>query len=162
MNERAFRCLEELKKQRATLSLAESCTGGLLSVQLTDLPGASEVFWGTIVCYANSVKVEVLNVSEAHLKKYGAVSTEVAVDMARRTRKRLSTTWSLAITGVAGPRGGTPRTPVGTVCFGICGPDIEETRICHFNGDRRRVREAAAHMGLSILEHALFKKRERA
>lgn len=159
MNERISHCFKELKKQGATLGVAESCTGGLLSAQFTDLPGASEVFWGTIVCYANSVKVELLGVSENHLRTYGAVSTEVASDMARGARKQLRTTWSLAITGVAGPDGGSFRTPVGTVCFGICGPEFEEVRTCHFKGDRRHVREAATDMALSILERALLKKK---
>src|SRR2546429_129921 len=97
-----------LKKQKATLTFAESCTGGLVSGQFTDMAGSSEVFLGAVVPYSNDVKSEILGVSKKDLETHGAVSREVALKMAQGVRQKLKSTWSVSITGVAGPGGGSP------------------------------------------------------
>ena len=111
-----------LLEKGATLSAAESCTGGALSAKFTAMSGASEYFWGGVVSYDNSVKENVLGVSRSNLDTYGAVSEQVARQMAEGVRRVCGTTYGIATTGIAGPSGGTPDKPVGTVWMAVATP----------------------------------------
>lgn len=135
-----------------TLGFAESCTGGLLSSYFTELAGVSKVFWGSIISYDNSVKQKFLNVSEETLKTKGAVSAEVATLMAKSAQVGLGVSLAAAITGIAGPTGGTPTKPVGTVFIAVAGLKSEvQVFEHHFSGDRKSVQlqtciEAVKHL----------------
>ena len=134
-----------------TLSLAESCTGGLLSARLAALPGVSAVYMGSLVAYSNSLKERVLGVSSSLIQSSGAVSTPVARQMAAGARRAFRSTWAISITGIAGPGGGSERKPVGTVCFGVAGPAFEEVDQRLFDGSRTRVQAASAEHALRLL-----------
>ncbi len=112
-----------LERAGATLAIAESCTGGLIAHQLTEVPGASAWFILSAVTYANSAKVDVLGVSSETLDRCGAVHEETAREMAEGVRRVAGANYGLSTTGIAGPDGGSPEKPVGTVCIGIAGPD---------------------------------------
>ena len=120
---------KQLLKRKETLVFAESCTGGLLSSSITSIEGASEVFKGSIISYSDELKKSLLNVPENLLKKYGAVSKEIAETMAINVRKKLSSDWSIAISGIAGPDGGSINKPVGLVYISISGPNKHITNI---------------------------------
>ena len=112
-----------LQTSQATLSVAESCTGGGLGQLLTSIPGSSNYFMGGVISYDDGVKMALLDVEAKALEQDGAVSSLVAQQMATGVRSRLDTTWALSITGIAGPGGGTDRKPVGLVYIGLAGPD---------------------------------------
>jgi nicotinamide-nucleotide amidase len=113
---------ELLRRAGSTIAVAESCTGGLIGHRLTDVPGSSAYFVADVVAYSNAAKQSLLGVSPTALEQHGAVSREVAEEMARGVRRRLDATIGLATTGIAGPDGGTPDKPVGTVCIAIDSP----------------------------------------
>lgn len=140
-----------LRDRGETVSFAESCTGGLLSSMVTAVAGVSDIYLGSIVAYSYPVKVSELGVTPAILSSMGAVSLPVARQMAVGVRDRLGSTWSVSITGIAGPGGGTPQKPVGTVCFGISGPGVEKVKQRLFGGDRRAIQEASAEFALGLL-----------
>lgn len=148
-----------LLEQRKTLAVAESCTGGLLSKMLTDLPGSSKFFWGGAVSYDNEAKKRLLGVSEETLAQYGAVSPETAREMAREIRKSSHTDYALAITGLAGPDGGSETKPVGLVYIALDGPDECIVRRLHFVGSRQSVRVLAAKSSLDLLRRKLQKQK---
>jgi nicotinamide-nucleotide amidase len=137
--------LERLTARGERLALAESCTGGLVAQLLTSVPGASAVFEVGTVVYGNDAKTALLGVPEALLAAHGAVSEPVARAMAEGARRLGSATWGLAVTGIAGPGGGTPEKPVGTVHLAIAGPDGTRTWARRFPGDRERVRKTSAY-----------------
>ena len=146
-----------LKKNKQTLAAAESCTGGLLSACLTDVPGSSTAFFGGIIAYDNSVKTDILKVSAQTLMDHGAVSEECALEMAASVKSLLHTSASISITGIAGPGGGTAQKPVGTVYIAaIYGEQKLVTRY-QFQGDRSSVRlnsvKAAFEQFSSLLLH---------
>lgn len=141
-----------LKQRNETVSFAESCTGGLLSGSITDISGASAVFLGAIVSYSNEVKENLLKVPHEDLQKYGAVSQEVAIKMAQGVQQALKSSWSVSITGVAGPKGGTPDKPVGTVWFCVHGSPHVKTSKQVFGGDRESIRKAAVTFALNFLK----------
>ncbi|PMB53634.1 competence/damage-inducible protein A [Fischerella thermalis CCMEE 5201] len=116
---------ELLRRDKETLSVAESCTGGGLGQMLTETSGSSDYFWGGVISYDNSVKINLLDVNAEDLAKCGAVSATVAEQMALGVRSRLSTSWGLSITGIAGPTGGTENKPVGLVYIGLAKPNDE-------------------------------------
>ncbi len=149
--------VSQLQNKKQTLSVAESCTGGLLSGHVTSLAGVSSVYVGGVVSYANSVKTSILGVQESTIKKHGAVSRETALEMASGARLGLSSHWAIAITGIAGPTGGTVQKPVGTVWFAIVGPEFEEANQKYFEGDRSQIRNSAVEHALKILKTALTK-----
>jgi nicotinamide-nucleotide amidase len=134
----------------ATLAIAESCTGGLAGQLITSEPGSSEFFRGGIVAYADEVKTGVLGVKSETLADFGAVSEPVAREMAEGAKRVCGSSVAVAITGVAGPGGGTPDKPVGTVCFAVCGPGTTRTSTKLFAGNRERVRVAAAYYALDL------------
>ncbi|MCB9537783.1 MAG: CinA family nicotinamide mononucleotide deamidase-related protein [Myxococcales bacterium] len=143
--------LAELGARGLTLGAAESCTGGLLGATITDVAGASAVFVGSVVSYANSVKQGVLKVPEAVLRDAGAVSEACARAMAVGARAALGCDVAVSITGIAGPGGGTEDKPVGTVCFGWQGPDLALEHTRHYRGDRDRVRRLAVGHALDVV-----------
>src|ERR1017187_2609811 len=108
--------------KKATLAVAESCTGGMLAKCLTDIAGSSAYFVGGVVSYSNRVKESDLGVSTQILQRFGAVSKETAAAMAKGVRQNLGSTWGIGITGIAGPGGGTSAKPVGLVYIGLVGP----------------------------------------
>ena len=135
-----------------TIATAESCTGGLLSACITEIPGSSSVFQGGFVPYSNYAKVTTLSVSAELIKKVGAVSEEVACAMAIGALNRAETDLAVSITGVAGPGGGTNLKPVGLVHFGIATKHIAPHNEKHvFPGDRYNVRLQAVEMALELL-----------
>jgi nicotinamide-nucleotide amidase len=150
-----IKAVETLRTRGQTISFAESCTGGLLSAVFTRMPGVSDVFAGSLVAYSYAVKESLLDVPRAMLRAMGAVSAPVARKMAEGARSRLQTTWAIAITGVAGPGGGTAAKPVGAVCFAISGPGVEKTVQRHFKGTRREVQLASVRFALKLLLHEL-------
>jgi nicotinamide-nucleotide amidase len=141
-----------LKQQGWTLTLAESCTGGLAAQYITAIPGSSAWFDCGFVTYSNTAKLEILNVSQTTLDTYGAVSEETAHEMALGALKRSHAHLAAAITGIAGPEGGTADKPVGTVCFAWMDKTrklVGETKL--FAGDREAVRRQSAYHALKCL-----------
>jgi nicotinamide-nucleotide amidase len=142
------RIFDVLQQRGHTLSVAESCTGGLIAKRITDVEGSSAVFSGGVVSYANTVKTSLLGVPQSTLDAFGAVSAETATAMALGAQKAMGTTWAISTTGVAGPGGGSAEKPVGLVWFGIAGPGIDggatavRKKLPDFGRDR--VRELAA------------------
>jgi nicotinamide-nucleotide amidase len=148
--------LESLRRREETLAVAESCTGGLLGAAVTRIAGASEVFLGGVLSYADAVKRDVLGIDERELRRHGAVSEEVARAMAAGVRRTVGSDWGVGITGIAGPSGGTDDKPVGLVHWAVAGPDgrtVEEHRV--FAGDRERVREWSVNSALDLLRRQL-------
>jgi len=131
--------IKELALKRQTIVFAESCTGGLLSSAITSISGSSQVFQGSIVSYSNDLKNSLLNISEDMLEKYGAVSEEVCEAMAINVKEKLRADWAIAISGIAGPKGGSQEKPIGLVYISISGPNNHITNIKKiFNSTRNR------------------------
>jgi nicotinamide-nucleotide amidase len=147
--------LDLLRERGLTLGTAESCTGGLLAGRLTDVPGSSDVFRGAIVAYADDVKAEQLGVPEDVLAAHGAVSAETAAAMAHGARARLGVDVAVAVTGVAGPGGGTVEKPVGLVYLHAVGPGGEVDRRIDFPGDRATIRMRATVAGLHLVRRVV-------
>jgi nicotinamide-nucleotide amidase len=148
--------LERLRLRRETLAVAESCTGGLLSAHLTDVPGASEVFLGGVVSYSNDAKEHLIDVPHEMLVKHGAVSEEVARAMAEGVRARFGSDWGAGITGIAGPTGGTEEKPVGLVHWAVAGPDGVSAKDHVFLGDRSIIRVWSLNATLDLLRRRLL------
>lgn len=144
------------RDRRLTVSVAESCTGGLLGARLTAVPGSSDVFLGGVIAYANHAKGSLLGVSEQDLLEHGAVSEPVARQMAEGVRQRVDATIGVAITGVAGPGGGTPEKPVGTVWIAAALPDRTRARLLRLLGDREEVRRRATQGSLELVRRTLI------
>ncbi len=140
-----------LRRRKATLSVAESCTGGLIAHRITNVSGSSDYFNMGIVSYSNRSKVELLSVPERYIDLYGAVSHQVAEKMAQGIRLKAKTDIGLAITGIAGPLGGSRSTPVGTVFIGLDHEGGTEVREFHFEGNREEIKEKASQKGLDML-----------
>jgi nicotinamide-nucleotide amidase len=147
-----------LKTQGKTLSIAESCTGGLVGSRITEVSGSSEYFIEGAVCYANDAKIRTLSVPPELIENYGAVSAEVAEAMARGMREKAKTDYAVSVTGIAGPTGGTEEKPVGTVFIGYA----DETQVKSFKiilpGDRYLVRWRASQAVLDYLRRQILKK----
>jgi PncC family amidohydrolase len=137
--------------------VAESCTSGLLSNLIGANPGASKYYLGGLIAYQNKVKEEWLGVSKAALRKSGAVSSRVAREMAIGCRKKFGTQYSVSITGIAGPTGGTAGKPIGLVYIGIAAPQSNFVFRYHFLGNRASIQEKSAHTALVILLRILLK-----
>lgn len=138
-----------------SLSLAESCTGGLASSFITDVPGSSDYFKGSVVAYSNEVKKELLGVSPDVLTRYGAVSSQCAASMAIGTTDLFKTDTAVAITGIAGPGGGTKRKPVGTVYIAVRVKDQTKVKKFLFKGTRRSIKKQTVEAALTMLSKAL-------
>lgn len=139
------------KARSLTCATAESCTGGGVGAAITSVPGSSAVFAGGVISYSNDVKADVLGVSRADLQRVGAVSSEVAAQMAEGVRKLLKVDFAVSLTGIAGPDGGSDEKPVGLVWFGLATKDGVRTEKAIFRGDRARVREQAITHALGML-----------
>lgn len=150
----AERVIDQLKSAGLTCVFAESCTGGMAGTVLTDVPGSSAVFWGSYVSYADGAKQEMLGVRKETLEAHGAVSEEAVLDMAAGALKRSTADISCAVSGIAGPGGGTDEKPVGTVCFAVAGRDREPVSLQWKWGYPRRdlIRRRAVIMSLLLLE----------
>lgn len=140
--------VEFFSEHKFTFALAESCTGGMIATRITSIPGASAMFNGGVVCYANAVKHDVLGVSQEILETDGAVSAACAKAMAEGARKVLKATIAVSITGIAGPKGGTPEKPVGLVFIGIATELAVSVEEHVFSGDRESIRKQAADAAL--------------
>ena len=140
-----------LQQRGLKLSLAESCTGGLISSRITDVPGSSEYFLGGIVSYAYEAKVDLLGVSWDTLKSHGAVSEQTVLEMARGVRKALKTDIAIAVSGIAGPGGATADKPVGTTWIALVADGVEQARHFQFDGDRVQNKESSAEAALQVL-----------
>ena len=140
-----------LLKKQLRLVTAESCTGGLIAAACTDLAGSSAWFERGFVTYSNAAKTELLGVSERVLRRAGAVCGPVAQAMAEGALAHSHAQVAVAVTGVAGPSGGSPAKPVGTVWFGFALPGQVLTEKCHFDGDRAAVRQATVRHALTRL-----------
>ncbi|MBW4554291.1 MAG: competence/damage-inducible protein A [Aphanocapsa sp. GSE-SYN-MK-11-07L] len=147
-----------LQARHQTLSVAESCTGGGLGEMITQVPGSSGYFWGGAIAYDNRVKTALLGVEPEVLAQHGAVSGAVAEQMATGVRSRLGTTWSLSVTGIAGPEGGSPEKPVGLVYIGLAGPDGVISHQARFSAIRGRawIRRLSACAALDCLRRRLL------
>jgi nicotinamide-nucleotide amidase len=137
--------------KKVSVATAESCTGGMIAASLTSVAGASEVYKGSIVSYANEAKVALLDVSNQTLLTEGAVSEQTALQMARGARKALATDFAVSTTGVAGPGGGTVQKPVGTVWIAVASVREERATPHRFSGTRAQIRLAATEAALQEL-----------
>lgn len=152
LNDLAFRVAQWLKAHGRTLAVAESCTGGWVAKVLTDLPGSSEWFERGFVTYSNQAKSDLLNVPSGLIASEGAVSEAVAFEMVKGAQRNAQSDFAISVTGIAGPGGGSPDKPVGTVCFGWALPqDVVDTGRYQFAGDRDQVRRASVAQALSGL-----------
>lgn len=153
--------IDELRKNGMTFATAESCTAGMIASRVGDIAGASDVLLGGIVSYANSVKENVLGVPHDVLVTYGAVSEECARYMAEGARRVTGADIAVSVTGIAGPGGGTPEKPVGTVCFGISDANGTDTVTVHFNGrnDRSKVRRLTVARAMLLVIERLRKSK---
>lgn len=144
-----------LRQNRATVAVAESCTGGLLGERFTSIAGSSDYFVGGFITYTNELKIELLGVTPEILADHGAVSKETAEAMAIGARRRANSTYALSITGVAGPEGGSEAKPVGTTFIGLASLEGVQVLQRQFIGDRNRIRMFASQMALDLLRRRL-------
>ena len=143
--------LSVMRKAGQTLAVAESCTGGLLAQRITSVSGSSEYFRLGVVPYSNDAKKTILKISPQVLRKFGAVSEQVAIAMAQRVRRLADADWGIAVTGIAGPGGATKAKPVGLVYLAVAGPDGVICRRHFFKGTRHNIRKKAAEAALDLL-----------
>ena len=148
--------LQHLTEKKQTVSSAESCTGGLLAGELTRLSGSSAIFTHGFVTYSNAAKHELLGVKNETLQQFGAVSQQTVAEMANGALQKAHADYALAISGIAGPTGGTAEKPVGTVCFGLATKNQTQTQTKHFSGSRDEVRQQAVDYALQLLKENLY------
>jgi nicotinamide-nucleotide amidase len=146
---------EGLRREKATVATAESCTGGLVAQMLTAIPGSSDYVDRGFVTYSNQAKIELLGVTEEILREHGAVSEPCARAMAEGARTRSGTTYAVAITGIAGPGGGTPDKPVGLVYVALAAPEGTVVRRLRWPGQREQIRAVSAMVALDMLRRRL-------
>jgi PncC family amidohydrolase len=153
------RLIGELLRERGwTVSIAESCTGGLVCDRITDVPGSSDYFEGGMVNYSNESKEKLLRIPLDDIRKYGAVGPQVARKMAQGVRKTFRTTFGLSTTGVAGPTGGTKRSPIGRVFIGVAKGKRAWVRKLDLKGSRREIKRKASEKALQYFYEILFEK----
>src|SRR6266568_412193 len=144
--------------RRETLAIAESSTGGLLANRITNIPGASAVFLAGYICYANEAKMDMLDVDPELIEKHGAVSEPVACALAQHARLQARSTYALATTGIAGPSGGSPEKPVGTVYIALATPSETAVKKLFFPSDRETFKQIAAQAAFDLLRQKLLKE----
>lgn len=147
----ASRVVVDAESKKLLIGTAESCTAGLISARIADIPGASNVLAGGIVSYSNEIKKDILGVSSATLSNHGAVSEETALQMAQGAKTMLKCDIAVSATGIAGPGGAVPGKPVGTVWIGIASKNTAYARLFNFDGDREQVRMKTVYEALSML-----------
>ncbi|MDR1371453.1 MAG: CinA family protein [Dysgonamonadaceae bacterium] len=140
-----------LLKKKLTLGTAESCTGGRMAGLITSVPGSSAYFNGGIVSYSNEIKHSLLGVSQSDLDSYGAVSEQVVVQMSKGARQALKSDCAIATSGIAGPDGGTPDKPVGTVWIAVSYKETTAARRFQFSGNREENMLSSANSGINML-----------
>ena len=150
-DEKVAGLIDALREKKLTVGTAESCTAGMISARIADIPGSSDVLLGGIVSYSNDVKMKLLGVSGRTLREHGAVSEQCAREMAEGARRLFGADVAVSVTGVAGPGGGSAEKPVGLVWFGLASPDGVKTESRVFQGDRAAVRAAAVEHALELL-----------
>ncbi len=149
---------DRLREKAWTLSIAESCTGGLICDRITNVPGSSDYFEGGMVTYSNELKARYLGIPLDDIKRHGAVSPQVAKKMAQGVRKAFHTTFGLSTTGVAGPTGGTKRSPIGRVFIGFANGKRTWVRKLDLKGSRREIKKEAAERSLEFSYGILVEK----
>jgi len=154
-----FDKMEELqeifRKNNWTITTAESCTGGLIASKITAISGSSDIFRGSVVTYCNDIKEQELGVKKQTMIDNGAVSIETVSEMLDGVIKKFDATYAIAVSGVAGPNGGSKAKPVGTVVIGIANKEnYKDVQIYHFEGDRKSVQKSASNKALDLI----FKK----
>lgn len=154
LDELAPRVIEIFREKGLSLALAESCTGGMIAETITNVAGASDIFYGSAVTYVNGAKEHILGVARETLEKHGAVSSECAEEMACGARSVYGADVAMSVTGIAGPGGGSEAKPVGTVWFGLATKDGAETFRRRFDGDRAAVRRQTVEEVLRRLAEA--------
>jgi len=147
--------IQKLTEQKQTLSFAESCTGGRIAAAFTAVSGASNILNGSCVTYSNKIKHQWLGVEVGVLEKYGAVSKECVSQMLDGIQKMAQSDYAIAVSGIAGPTGGTEFKPVGTVYIGILSPQNQEIFHCHFKGNREEVQERSTQFAIEKLSQSL-------
>lgn len=147
---------ELLLERKMKVATAESCTGGLISKKITSVSGASGCFDLGVVTYSNEQKHKILGVKNETLDEFGAVSQETALEMCKGVKGLSGADFGISVTGIAGPTGGTPEKPVGTVWIGICGENLHTAQRFVFDGDRETVRESTANQALEMVKNAIF------
>lgn len=145
-----------LIEKKLKLATAESCTGGLIAQKITSVSGASKCFDCGVVTYSNEQKHRLIGVSLSTLEEFGAVSEQTALEMCKGVRALADADFGISVTGIAGPGGGTPEKPVGTVWIGICGENIHKAEKFIFDGDRQQVRESTANTALEMVRKAIM------
>ena len=148
---------KELLERSESVAVAESCSGGMLASRIVDVPGSSRYFLGGVVSYSNQAKEDFLDVPKALLKRYGAVSSEVAKAMAESVRERFNSTYGIGITGIAGPNGATKTKPVGLVYIALASEELVQIKRFIFTGDRSSIRERSVIAALDLLRRYLFR-----
>ena len=143
--------LSIMRRSGQTLAVAESCTGGWIAYRITSVPGSSEYFKLGVVAYSNDAKKSILKISPQVLRKFGAVSEQVAIAMAQRIRRHVAADWGISVTGIAGPGGATKSKPVGLMYIAVAGPDGVICRRHFFKGTRVTIRKKAAEAALELL-----------
>jgi nicotinamide-nucleotide amidase len=146
--------LDKLRSAGFKLAVAESCTGGMLGERITSIPGSSDVFLGGVIAYDNEVKVGSLGVRREDIERHGAVSEEVALQMAAGVREKMGADVGVAVTGIAGPGGGTPDKPVGLIWISVHGSEAKARRF-HVGGDRTEIRQRAVQAALEMVRRTL-------
>jgi len=148
-----------LKTNNQTLTTAESCTGGLISSMITEISGSSQIFNGAVITYCNDIKEQELNVQKETMIKYGVVSNEVIEEMLNGVIKKFNSDYAIAVSGVAGPTGGTKEKPVGTVSIGVLNKlGAKKIHTYHFKGSRKEVQIQAAKTALKLNFEISLKK----
>jgi PncC family amidohydrolase len=142
---------QHMSKKHLTLSVAESCTGGKIAVEIVRLPNVSGFFLGGIVSYSNAAKTSLLAVPAITIEKHGAVSAQTALKMAKGVRKALRSQWGIAVTGIAGPKGGSKEKPVGLVFYAVVGPKVAVCENQVFKGGRHQIQNQAAQAAVRLL-----------
>ena len=142
---------ELLRRRGLRLAVAESCTGGLIGHRITNIPGSSTYYMGSVTAYAYEAKVRLLGVRWETLETYGAVSQETVLEMARGVRNALAADIGVSVSGIAGPGGGTPEKPVGTTWIGLSAAGVDEAWCHAWKGDRLAVKSKSAEAALRIL-----------
>lgn len=152
-----IKLLELLDKENKTISVAESCTGGLISKMITDNAGVSKVFGLGVTTYSNEMKMKLLGVPEETLKSFGAVSEETAYSMAKGCLELSGADIAVSVTGIAGPSSDGTSKKVGTVCFGVATKDGCRTKTHYFDGNREQIRQQSAETAISFAFEELVK-----
>ena len=154
----AARLGEELKARRLTISTAESCTGGGIAAAFTEIAGSSEWFVGGFVTYSNEWKMKQLGVEAETLRRHGAVSSQTVGEMLDGLLENGGADLGIAVSGIAGPGGGTPEKPVGTVYVGVAGKEWKRVERCHFDGGRGDVRRATVETAIGMMLEEVEKR----